>query len=35
VYRWTPTDRRGQPRPAVYVGEGGNLRKRIRNYRRP
>lgn len=35
IYRVTLTDRPGQSRPEVYIGEGGSLRKRLGQYRRP
>lgn len=36
LYRLTSTDRPGQARPRVYVGESDNLRRRLaRNYRKP
>lgn len=35
IYRWTLTDRPGQARPEVYVGEGVSLARRIGDYRRP
>lgn len=36
VYRWTLTSRPGQgPVALVYIGEGGKLRRRLRNYVRP
>lgn len=35
VYRVTLTGRPGQSSREVYIGEGGSLRKRLGNYRRP
>lgn len=35
IYRITLSDRPGKDCPGVYIGEGGSLRKRLNNYRRP
>ncbi|MEU0468259.1 hypothetical protein ABZ215_30015 [Amycolatopsis sp. NPDC006131] len=35
VYRVSLTGRAGQHLPEVYIGEGGSLRSRLANYRRP